>query len=195
VLTQEDGQKEFVVVYTSRRLLDAEIKYAHIEKLCLTLYYACSKFRHYILSSSCIVTSQYDVIKRIMQKPILSGRLRKWAYSLVEYDLSYESLKEVKGQVVANFVIDHNVEMDDDCVIAVCPWKLFFDGSSCANGCGVGCVMISSSGVMHELSVRLEFVCTNNQAEYEALLAGLEWLVDMKVKHVEAYGDSQLVVQ
>jgi ribonuclease HI len=55
--------------------------------------------------------------------------------------------------------------------------------------------MISPSGVAHKLSVRLEFACTNNQAEYEAPVAGLEWLVDMKVRHVEPYGDSWFVVQ
>jgi hypothetical protein len=62
----------------------------------------------------------------MMQKPILSRRVGKWAYCLVEYDLVYESLKEVKGQVVADFIIDHNVKIDDECCVAVCPWKLFF---------------------------------------------------------------------
>jgi hypothetical protein len=44
MLTQEDGKKEFMVACVSRRLLEAETRYAHIEKLCLTVYYACSKF-------------------------------------------------------------------------------------------------------------------------------------------------------
>jgi hypothetical protein len=41
----------------------------------------------------------------------------------------------------------------------------------------------------------LDYKCTNNQIEYEALLFGLQILHDMRVKHVEAYGDSLLVVQ
>jgi ribonuclease HI len=40
----------------------------------------------------------------------------------------------------------------------------------------------------------LEYFCTNNQAEYEALLCGLEILESMGVKNVEAFGDSLLVV-
>jgi hypothetical protein len=116
----------------------------------------------------------------MMQRPILSGRLGKWVYSLVEYDLSYELLTVVIGQVVIDFIVDHNVKIDGDCLVAVCPWKLFFDGSVCAKGCGIGCLMVSPSGVLHELAARLEFVYTNNQAEYEALVAGMEWLVDMK---------------
>jgi hypothetical protein len=55
VLLQEEDGKEFPVAYISRHLLDAKTRYVIIEKLCLSLYYACSKFGHYILSSSCIV--------------------------------------------------------------------------------------------------------------------------------------------
>ena len=55
--------------------------------------------------------------------------------------------------------------------------------------------MISPSGTIFELSNRLEEERTNNQVEYEALLFGLEFLESMGVKHVEAYGDSLLVVQ
>jgi hypothetical protein len=44
---------------------------------------------------------------------VLRGRVGKWIYSLVEYDLFYESLRAVKGKVVADFVIDHMVMVDD----------------------------------------------------------------------------------
>ena len=88
VLTQETKEKEHVITYVGRRLIDAETRYTFIEKLCLSLYYACTKLRHYLLSSTCIVTCQADVIKHMLQKRILSGRIGKWAYALVEYDLS-----------------------------------------------------------------------------------------------------------
>jgi hypothetical protein len=48
VLTQEHDGKEFTIAYLSRQMLDVETIYSHIEKLCLPLYYACSKFRHYL---------------------------------------------------------------------------------------------------------------------------------------------------
>jgi hypothetical protein len=80
------------MAYVSRHLLDAETWYVFTEKLCLSLYYACSKVSRYILSSSCIVACQYDVIKQMLLKPILSGRMGKWAYALGEYDLAYEPL-------------------------------------------------------------------------------------------------------
>jgi hypothetical protein len=83
VLLQEEGRKEFPVAYVSRRLHHAETRYVFMEFFCLSLYYVCSRFRHYILSSSCIVACQYDAIKHILLKPILSGRIGKWAYVLV----------------------------------------------------------------------------------------------------------------
>jgi ribonuclease HI len=195
VLTQEHVDKEFVVAYLSRRMLDTKTRYTHVEKLCLPLYYACSKFRHYILSSSCIVRCQHDVVKHMIQKLILNGRLGKWAYALVEYELTYEPLKAVKRQIVADFIIDHNINDDDTCLVAASPWKLFFNRSVCAQGCGIGCVIVSPKGMVQEIVTQLEFKCTNNQAKYKALVADLELLIEMQVKDVEAFGYSKLVTQ
>ena len=57
------------------------------------------------MPSACIVACQTDVIKYMLHRPILSGRIGKWAYALIEYDLAYESLKSMKGQIVANFIV------------------------------------------------------------------------------------------
>ena len=77
ILTQETERKEYIITYLSRRLIDVETRYTFIKKLCLSLYYACTKLRHYLLSSMCIVTCQADVIKHMSQKPILSGKIGK----------------------------------------------------------------------------------------------------------------------
>ena len=66
VLTQETEGKEYIIIYLSRRLVDAETRYTFIEKFCLSLYYACTKLRYYLLSSTCIVTCQADVIKHML---------------------------------------------------------------------------------------------------------------------------------
>jgi hypothetical protein len=190
MLAQEETGKEFIVAYLSRRMVDAETRYTPVEKLCLSLYYACSKFRHYLLSGTCIVACRCDVVSHMMQKPILSGRMGKWAYSLVEFDLVYEPLKVIRGQVVADFIVDHGVETDNTCLVSMCPWTLSFDGSVCSHGCGIGCVIKSIGGMMHKVVVLLEFRCTNNQVQYEALLVGLRMMIDMGVKDVEAFGDS-----
>jgi hypothetical protein len=92
VLLQKEGGREFPVAYIGRRLIDAKTWYVFVEKLCLSLYYACAKFRHYILSSTCMIACQCDIVKHLLQKPVLIGRLGKWAYALAEYDLVYEPL-------------------------------------------------------------------------------------------------------
>jgi hypothetical protein len=116
---------------------------------------------------------------------------------LIEYDLAYESLKSLKGQVVADFLVQHSIDQnsDESCnLVSICPWKLFFDGSTCREGQGVGIHLILPRGAVFEQSVHLEYFCMNNQAEYEAIMLGLQILSSMGIKHVEAFGDSLLVV-
>jgi len=68
VLTQETEGKEYIITHVSRQLIDAEMRYTFIEKLCLSLYYACAKLRSYLLPNTCIVVCQTDVIKHILHK-------------------------------------------------------------------------------------------------------------------------------
>lgn len=72
---------------------------------------------------------------------------------------------------------------------------MYFDGSVCSKGRGIGCLIVSPNGIEYEVSTRLEFEFTNNQSEYEAVLNGLEIVVDMGVRKVWVFGDSQFVVQ
>jgi hypothetical protein len=142
------------------------------------------------------VACQYNVIKHMLLKPILSGRIGKWAYTLVEYDLAYEPLRSMKGQVVTDFIVYHVVDMDHSVdFVQLKPWGLYFDGSVCSKGQAVGCVIISRSGVYVDLSIRLEFACTNNQVEYKSLLYGFEYLRDLVARDVDVFGDSNLVMQ
>jgi ribonuclease HI len=198
VLTQVVDGKEHIIIYLSWRLIETKTWYSFIEKLCLSLVYACSKLRHYLLSSTWIVTCHADVIRHMLLQPILSERIGKWACVLTEYDFTYEPLKSMKGQVVADFIVGHSIDQNNDesCnLVSIHPRKLFFDGLMCREGQCVGVVLISHRGAAFEQSVRLEYFCTNNQAEYEAILLGLQILSSMGIKHVKAFGDLLLVVQ
>jgi ribonuclease HI len=81
------------------------------------------------------------------------------------------------------------------CVVEEEVCILFFDGSVCSQGYGVGLLVISPCGEEYEFSTRLEFDCTNNQAEYEALLSEIEVVVEMGARAVRIFGDSKLTVQ
>jgi hypothetical protein len=75
---------------------------------------------------------------------------------LVEYDLAYELLRSMKGQVVADFIVDHAVDVEHPVnFVQLKRWGLYFDGPVCSKGQGVRCVIISPSGVYIDLSIRL----------------------------------------
>jgi hypothetical protein len=134
VMMQVTDSKEHMITYLIRCLINAKIRYLFIEKLCLSLFYACSKLQHYLLPSTCIVACQADIIKHMLQQPILSGRIRKWTYALIEYDLAYEPLKSMRGQIIMDFIIGHSIDQnsDESCNLeSIHPWKLFLDGSAC----------------------------------------------------------------
>ncbi|XP_074271002.1 uncharacterized protein LOC141594921 [Silene latifolia] len=104
----EDG-KERALYYLSRTLVGAELGYSPIEKMCLALIFAIQKLRHYFQAHTVHVISKADPIKYILSRPVLSGRLAKWAVLLKQYDIVYIRQKAVKGQALADFLPDHPV--------------------------------------------------------------------------------------
>nr|GEV12905.1 reverse transcriptase domain-containing protein [Tanacetum cinerariifolium] len=74
------------------------------------------------------------------------------------------------------------------------PWILFMDGSSCADGSGAGLILTNPEGTKFTYALRFKFEVTNNEAKYEALIAGLMIAEQMGVKNLQANVDSRLVV-
>ena len=91
---------------------------------------------------------------------------------------------------MADFVTQHCSSVDS---LEVAPWTLFFDGSTCDQGAGIGVVLISPQGKKYEFSLQIFATSTNNQAEYQALVKGLELLREI-CADVEIFGDSMLVI-
>ncbi|GJZ18885.1 reverse transcriptase domain-containing protein [Tanacetum coccineum] len=73
------------------------------------------------------------------------------------------------------------------------PWTLFIDGSSCIDGSKAGLILINSKGKEFTYALRFEFDATNNEAEYEALIASLRITEQMGIKTLQAHVDSRLV--
>ena len=74
------------------------------------------------------------------------------------------------------------------------PWKVYMDGAANQQGSGVGLVLISPEKITIEKSLRLGFLATNNEAEYEALLIEMEMVQKMGGRTVEMFSDLRLVV-
>ena len=73
--------------------------------------------------------------------------------------------------------------------------SLYFDGSKSSEGSGEGCILISPQGEKTMLSYRLQFKCTNNTAEYEALVQGLYKAIGHKVQYLKVFGDSEIIIK
>ena len=84
--------------------------------------------------------------------------------------------------------------MEIVCHVEVRPWKVFVDDAYNALRAGIGIVIITPEGIRVEHYFKLGFMDSNNEAEYEALLARLRVNLDMDAWEVEIYSDSQLVV-
>jgi ribonuclease HI len=186
-----DGKKK-VVFYHNRRILDTETRYHEIEKLCLCLFFTCTKLWHILLFAEIIVICKSDVIKHMLSAPALKGRLGKWMFALSEFDIRYQPTKAVKGQALADLIIERiNTNVS---TLSVCALAMYFDGSACEDGCGVGILLESPRGVTYSFSIRLLAPCTNNLVEYEAVHRGMELLLEAGAEAVEVFGDSKLVI-
>ena len=149
--------------------------------------------------------SRANPIKFVMSKPVFSDRLARWYLQFQQFEIVYIPQKSVKGQALANFLADHPIPNDweltdefldaDAMLIEVQPpWKMYFDGAAHRGGAGVGVVFITSQEEILPFSFTLKQCCSNNVAEYQALILGLEMAVDMKQLHLQVFGDFQLVI-
>ncbi|XP_074301034.1 uncharacterized protein LOC141632380 [Silene latifolia] len=200
-----EDRKERALYYLSCTLVGAELNYAPIEKICLALVFAIQKLRQYMQAHTIHVVSKADPIKYILLRPVLSGRLAKWAMLLKQYDLVFVPQKAVKGQAIADFFADHPVpaewEISDDLpgeeifyVDVLPPWQMYFDGAARQDGAGAGVVFVTPQNHIMPYAFTLTQLCTNNMAEYQALILGLQMAIEIGVRDMDIYGDSKLVV-
>jgi hypothetical protein len=141
VVVQVYDSKEKVVFYLSRRILDTKTRYHEMEKLCLCLFFTCTKLRHILLFAEIIIICKSDIIKHMLSAPVLKGRLEKWMFAMSEFDIRYQHAKEVKGQALADLIterINTNIA-----TLSVRAWAMYFDRSACEDRCGIGILLVS----------------------------------------------------
>ncbi|KAG9442536.1 hypothetical protein H6P81_018390 [Aristolochia fimbriata] len=137
---EKSNNKERSLYYLSRTLVGAELNYSPIEKTCLALIFAIQKLRHYLLAHSTNLILRADPLKYIMSRPILYGRLAKWALLLSELKINFVPQRVIKGHALANFLADHPVpaewelteEFPDEEIflVEVLPHgEMYFDGA------------------------------------------------------------------
>ena len=192
VLVRDKDRVQHPVYYCSRALRRAEERYPRMEKLILALVTVARKLCPYFQAHTIEVPTEY-LMKQVLHKPETSGRLMKWAIELSEFDIRYKSKTAIKGQVLADFIMKftsvepaENTQTPTDLPI----WKLYVDGATNAQGSGAGLILTSLEGIYIEYALRFGFQASNNEAEYEAVIAGLSLTHSLEIDQLEVSSDS-----
>ncbi|XP_068328112.1 uncharacterized protein [Pyrus communis] len=175
-----EGGKEQAIYYLSI----IKTRYTPVERLCLALYFMACKLMHYMLHCHIHIIAKTDLIKYMLSKPMLTGKIGKWILVLSEFSFQYVPQRVIKGKAITNFLVEHQESQYE--IINV---------SGTLEVARAGIVIIDPKGAYHYYSFPLDYQeTTNNQAEYEALIIGLEILIELGATEVEVFSDSELVI-
>ncbi|XP_048131576.1 uncharacterized protein LOC125314137 [Rhodamnia argentea] len=198
-----DG-KECAIYYLSKKFSDSKTNYSEVEKTCVALVWVLHGLRQYTLHHQIMLTTECDPINYLLEKPALVGKLAKWQILISEFDVQTMTQKSVKVRAIADMLAENAAgpqagdEIDplDDRVLLVTAerWIMYFDGAVNLSGSGTGAVLISPDGQHYPIAAKLLFPCTNNIAEYEARILGLQAAMEMEIRRPEVYGDSALII-
>ena len=117
------------------------------------------------------------------------GWLALWAIEFGEFDTQYRPRTTIKGQVIADVIAEFTNEEDKGANNGP-QWSIHTDRSSNRQVGGVGVMLLSPDGDQIECMVHLDFLTTNNEAKYEALVAGLDLTKAAGAASVVLYYDS-----
>jgi len=158
-----------------------------VEKLALCLVHAARRLRPYFQNHNIIVKTDFP-IQKFLQKPDLAGRMSSWTVELSEFNIRYKLHGPIKAQCFLDFVNDLQHTPTED------QWTLHVNGSSNPKGSGAGILLEGPNDILIEKSLHFAFKTSNNQAEYEAILAGLSRAHEVGVKTLTCKTDSKLTV-
>nr|GEY69401.1 reverse transcriptase domain-containing protein [Tanacetum cinerariifolium] len=180
-----------------RALRGPKLNYTSMEKLVLALVHASKRLKRYFQAHPIIVITDQP-IQQILSRPEVEGRLQKWSIELGEYAIHYRPRVSVKGQILADFIVERTEEdspdtqMEEEGELSE-PWILFTDGSSYTHGFEARLILTNPEGMEFTYALRFRFDATNIETQYEALIARLRIAEQMGVKNLQANVDSRLV--
>ena len=182
------------IYYTSRALRGAKGQYPLIEKLAFALITTSRKLRHYFQAHVINVMTDHP-LKKAMNKLKATGRLIQWVVELSEFDIRYQPRHAIKTQALTYFIVEFTSSYEDLSEVENRnKWIIHVDGSSTQHARGIGVILLSPEGDKLKHKICLQYQTTNNKAEYEALLKGLELAKSIEAESILVLGDSQLVI-
>ncbi|XP_075645336.1 uncharacterized protein LOC142616348 [Castanea sativa] len=163
-----------------------------MEKLAFTLNTASRKLRHYFQAQVINVLTNHP-LKKAMNKLEATRRLIQWTVKHSEFDVRNQPRSEIKAQALADFIAEFTPGQDE-LDVGSQRWIINVDGLSTLYAKGIRVILKSPEGDKLEYAARLQYQTTNNEAEYKALLKGLELAKSLRVESVWVKRDSQLVI-
>ena len=119
----------------------------------------------------------------------------KWVAELNEFTINFVHRSSIQYQALLDFIVDWTPGAHEEGHLTDTEaWAMFYDGSWGTFGIGVTAILISPSKIKTCYAARLEFNCTNNIADYEAILLGLRKLRAMGIRRVVLKSDSQVII-
>ena len=188
-LIKEEDKTQKPVYFISKALQGSELNYQKLEKLAYALLIASRRLRPYFQCHLIIVRTSQP-IRQVLHRPDLAGRMMAWAIELSQYEIAYEPRQAIKAQVLADFV----AEMTHPEAPSPRIWTIYVDGSSNEKGGGAGVTIENSEGIVVEYSLKFGFKTSNNQAEYEACIAGIRMAKELGATALKICSDSNLMV-
>ena len=143
-----------------------------MEKLTFALVTVAYKLKSYFQAHTVIVLTDMP-LRRAMRNPKAAERMTLQAIELSEFDIQYQPHSAIKGQVVTDFIVQFTNEESQE-VKQYPQQSVHIDGLSNQQAEGAGILLCSPEGDKIECMVHLDFPTTNNEAEYEAMVAGLD---------------------
>ena len=169
-MIREENKVQLPVYYVSQAFQGAEARYPCIENITFALIVASRKLCPYFQANPIIVMMDQP-IKKAMNKPEAAGQMVQWAIELSQFDIEYRLRTAIKAQALADFIAEFTTLEDTNHQGDL--WMINTDRSSTQKGGRAGIVITSSEKDVLKYGVQLKFPISNNEAEYEALLAGL----------------------
>jgi hypothetical protein len=130
------------VYFTSKALHGAEERNPRIEKLALALITSARKLRAYFQVHAVWVLTKYP-LKKVLQKPDLSGRLVNWAVELGEFDLEFHPRTTIKAQILTDFNAEFSNLPESEELPEGDTWTAYVDGSSMKSRRGAEVALIT----------------------------------------------------
>lgn len=164
-----------------------------------------------------LLISKIGPIKYIFEKHVFTVRIARWKILLTEYNIQYVAQKDMKGSVLYDYLAHQPVkgyqpmrfDFPDEYILFIRYYEipspdegskpglwctLVFDGASNGQSHGIGPIITSLTSFQLPFTARLCFDSTNNMVEYETCIFGIESTIDLRIKILEVYRDSIMVI-